>query len=220
MDSSTTRISDLPDPNQQQQIIQSTQQNQITDNGNTNYTPINIHPNPYGISEKNPIMPNPEFTPPSVNNKPSVNMEGMQNMQNMDNIPQQHLPSRDIPSDTQVYTQDPQIQPNFVPPSDKDYFLEDFDKYEKGFQIEEKKEKKKDTFDTIMSHIQIPVLLSIMFYMFNTSIFKTFFLFYIPYKYKFDSDGNLNKTGYLYLSIIFGISYYLINFLINYISDM
>jgi hypothetical protein len=214
MDSSTTRISDLPDPNQQQQIIQSSQQNQITDNGNTNYTPINIHPNPYGISDKNPIMPNPEFTPPSVANKPSVNMEGMQNM------PQQHLPSRDIPSDTQVYTQDPQIQPNFVPPSDKDYFLEDFDKYEKGFQIEEKKEKKKDTFDTIMSHIQIPVLLSIMFYMFNTSIFKTFFLFYIPYKYKFDSDGNLNKTGYLYLSIIFGISYYLINFLINYISDM
>ena len=223
MESSSTRISDLPDTNQQNQItqsIQSNKSNQLTDSSNTNYTPINVHPNPYGISDQNPIMPNPEFTPPSMNNKPSVNVENMQNMGNMENLPQQSLPSRDIPSDTNVYTQDPQVKPNFVPPSDKDYFLEDFDKYEKGFHIEEKKEKKKDKFDTIMSHIQVPVLLTFMFYMFNTSIFKTFLLFYIPYKYKFDDDGNLNKSGYLYLSIAFGISYYIINFLINYISEM
>lgn len=226
MESSSTRISDLPDSNQQNQIsqtnqgIQSNQSNQLTDTNNTNYTPINLHPNPYGISDQNPIMPNPEFNAPSVNNKPSVNLEAMQNMEAMQHLPQQTLPSRDIPSETNVYTQDPQVKPNFIPPSDKDYFLEDFDKYEKGFQIEEKIVQKKDKFDIIMSHIQIPILLAFMFYMFNTSIFKTFLLFYIPYKYKFDNDGNLNKSGYLYLSIAFGISYYIINFLINYISDM
>ena len=159
-------------------------------------------------------MPNPEFTEPSVNNKPSINLESMQNM------PQQQLPSRDIPADTNVYTQDPQVNPNFMPPSDKDYFLEDFDKYEKGFKIEEKKEIKKDMFDTIMSHIQVPILLAILFYIFNTGTIKILLLCYIPYKYIYDSDANLNNKGYLLLSIMFGITYYIIDFFIHYISNM
>lgn len=224
MESSTTRISDLPDNNNahfsnqpmiqsNQPMIQSNQTNELTE-GNTNYTPINIHPNPYGISDKNPIMPNPEFHAPSTSNKPSVNFESMQD------VPQQQLPSRDIPAETNMYTQDPQITPNFIPPSKKDYFLEDFDKYEKGFKIEENKEIKKDTFDTIMSHIQIPILLSIMFYMFNTGTVKILLLCYIPYKYIYDMDGNLNNKGYLILSILFGISYYIVDFFINYISNM
>ena len=227
MNSSTTRISDLPDNNNphfnnqstastsySNQPIHSNKTNELTGDINTNYTPINIHPNPYGISEKNPIMPNPEFTEPSVNNKPSINLESMQNM------PQQQLPSRDIPADTNVYTQDPQVNPNFMPPSDKDYFLEDFDKYEKGFKIEEKKEIKKDMFDTIMSHIQVPVLLAILFYIFNTGTIKILLLCYIPYKYIYDTDANLNNKGYLLLSIMFGITYYIIDFFIHYISNM
>ena len=208
-----TRISDLPDMNSQQSIVNSNQINQLTESSvNTNYKPINVHPNPYGISDKNPIMPNPEFTPPSVNNKPTIN-------ENYD-MPRQELPSRDIPADPSVLSMDPQITPNYIPPSDKEDFLEDFDTYEKGFKIEENKEKKKDLFDTIMGQVQVPALLAVMFYIFNTAIIKKLLFIYIPYKYIYDSDGNLNKTGYMGLSVAFGASYYLVDNLINYIGSM
>ena len=51
-----TRISDLPDQNNSVQNSISEQSTQPQ----TNYTPINIHPNPYGISGQNPIITNQE----------------------------------------------------------------------------------------------------------------------------------------------------------------
>jgi hypothetical protein len=213
-----TRISDLPD-NMGATMPPPTQTNSLSEGTDTHYTPINIHPNPYGISDQNPIMPNPEFTPPSVNNKPSINNNNG-NQQGYDIPPPQQLPSRDIPSDPSVLSMDPHITPNYIPPTQKEDFLEDFETYEKGFVKEEKEEQKKDLFDIIMSHIQIPALLSVMFYLFNTAIFKHLLLFYIPYKYIYDSDGNLGKTGYIILSVAFGISYYLVDLSINYIGSM
>ena len=52
----TTRISDLPE-NVTMQINKPN--NLIDSEQSTNYIPINVHPNPYGISAQNPIMPNP-----------------------------------------------------------------------------------------------------------------------------------------------------------------
>jgi len=135
-------------------------------------------------------------------------------------MPRQELPSRDIPADPSVLSMDPQITPNYIPPSDKEDFLEDFDTYEKGFKIEENQEKKKDLFDTIMGQVQVPALLAVMFYIFNTAIIKKLLFIYIPYKYIYDSDGNLNKTGYMGLSVAFGASYYLVDHLISYIGSM
>ena len=61
MENTTTRISDLPDPNsqhmqqQQSQYMNQSQPTKLTEMPN-NYTPINVHPNPYGVSDQNPIM--------------------------------------------------------------------------------------------------------------------------------------------------------------------
>ena len=59
----TTRISDLPEnitvqmPTYNPNINQS---NNMNMDSATNYMPINVHPNPYGISAQNPIMPIPQ----------------------------------------------------------------------------------------------------------------------------------------------------------------
>ena len=70
-----TRISDLPEQgimNSQQgssmnynQMAPMSQPTNISNNRGmtgeaTNYVPINVHPNPYGISAQNPIMPPPQ----------------------------------------------------------------------------------------------------------------------------------------------------------------
>ena len=203
----TTRISDLP---QKAQAF-SNETNTLKQSDNTtNYTPLNIHPNPYGISEKNPIMPNPEFEEPLT--KKEINQE-------IENIPHQAMPSRDIPNDTNIYTQDPSITPNYIPPSHTKDFLPDFEEYENELLLQEKEDEKKDNFDFTMSRIQIPLLLAVLFYFFNTHFIRNLLLKFIPMDLIY-SDGNLNKLGTSYLSICFGISYFLIDYIINFLGNM
>ena len=90
-----TRILDLPE-----NITMQVYDNSIRSNGvDTSYKPIDIHPNPYG------------HPPPSVQSIPTPSQ-----MQNILPNNQQTLPSRDIPMTTTNIVQDPQIQPNYIPP--------------------------------------------------------------------------------------------------------
>ena len=67
MENTITRIADLPNSmnnSQQQQQpniqIQPTHQLSKPSELPNNYVPINVHPNPYGVSDQNPIMSPPE----------------------------------------------------------------------------------------------------------------------------------------------------------------
>lgn len=205
----TTLISDLPDKAQGF----SNQVNELKESNNTNYTPLNIHPNPYGISDKNPILPNPEFQQkPNSNN---INTDSS----DVNNLPHQPMPSRDIPIDTNVYVQDPSVQPNYIPPSNKADFLDDFEEYENDLLQQENVEKNKDNFDFIMGKIQIPALLCVLFYFFNTFFVRNLLVKPIPVDLIY-SDGNLNKYGLMYISICFGLAYFIIDNTINYIGNI
>ena len=61
MENTTTRISELPNSMNNSQYQQSTNQSQPMNPSKpsempTNYVPINVHTNPYGVSDQNPIM--------------------------------------------------------------------------------------------------------------------------------------------------------------------
>jgi hypothetical protein len=85
----TTRISDLPENitmqisnnnnMQQNMMINGGGEKKFDPNINTNYVPINVHPNPYGISEQNPIMPLPQHQQPP-------NVQQMQQMQQLEQL--------------------------------------------------------------------------------------------------------------------------------------
>lgn len=139
---STTRISDLPE----NISIQSINTRQPPSNeAPPAYTQMNVHPNPYGISNQGAVMPPPQHTSgqygtgqqyampqqqPQYQMGQPPNM-GQQNMgrQQIDatqynaylppssstNEPQVRLPSRDIPMETSSYMQDEEIQPNYIP---------------------------------------------------------------------------------------------------------
>ena len=205
----TTPISELPTNNISMNF--SDQSNEIKES-TTNYTPLNIHPNPYGISDKNPILPNPEIQPPT--DKPNMNQEDYAN------IPHQPMLSRDIPAETHTFQQDPAITPNYIPPSTKEDFLKDYHVYEQEILEQEKKDNQLDTFDYIMKQIQIPILISVLFYIFSNTKYTTLLLLPLPYSFKYNSDGNLNTNAYLVLSLIFGFTYYILDLLINYIGSV
>ncbi len=123
------------------------------------------------------------------------------------------LPSRDIPKNTDVITQDPYIQPNYIPPPQiRDYINED----ETGERIIEnynRDMKNTNNLDDMYNEIQTPLLLAVLFFLFQLPFFKKLLLSYVPAL--FLKDGNYNINGYIFMSILFGLIYYVINKMIN-----
>jgi hypothetical protein len=205
----TTRISDLPDsaPNYTPTIpaaVETRQQN--SEAMPTNYVPINVHPNPYGISTQNPIPPTasqraPPLPPHYLSEEQKHQIQGMQ---------QQRLPSRDIPRETLEYTQDEEIQANYIPKRavSKDYVREYEDMTERNLREYEGKKKAMNSANEFTDRMQIPVLIAILYLIFqlpivNTMIFKKFSWFAI-----YDLDGNFNFYGLLLKSVLFGGVFY------------
>jgi hypothetical protein len=249
MENSITRIADLPDTMSGQSnvtysvnIPQNTNNNpqmsnirQTDDNGlPTNYIPINVHPNPYGISAQNPIMPNPQQTTGQQQGQgqyqqmnyigqPSQSQQFMshEHQSQIQQIQQQRLPSRDIPRDTTGYIQDEQIQPNYIPKStvQNDYVREYEDTTEKNMREYEQKKRKENRLDMIFTELQTPILIAILFFVFqmpiiNTMIFKKFSFLSI-----YNMDGNFNFYGLLLKSLLFASFFYSITKATKFISE-
>jgi hypothetical protein len=130
------------------------------------------------------------------------------------------LPSRDIPRSTEQITHDPQVQPNYIqPPSNVDYI-----KNEKNSTPEEivekyiKTEHIENSLDSIYDEMQAPLLLIVLYFIFQLPIFKKNLFYYIPFL--FAKDGNINLNGLAFMSILYGFSYYFINKMILKINHI
>jgi len=134
------------------------------------------------------------------------------------------LPSRDIPRTTEAITNDAQIQPNFIPQPNPGQMQEDYiQKMQQMNQstneiIEEhnKKANFSSSLDNLYDEIQTPLLLAILFFIFQLPIFKKYLFLYIPFL--FFNDGNYNIKGYLTISVLFGCIYYFCNKVLNIVN--
>ena len=135
--------------------ISSMKQRQISDE-QVNYQPINVHPNPYGISDHNPIQgsektnqPNiqvEQIQPPIQDTRLQPNTLPEEFRNQIQNQAPQNLPSRDIPMNTQNYQIDANVQPNHIPEVklQNDFVKKHYDMTEKNLQeYEQRKEKTK-----------------------------------------------------------------------------
>ena len=134
------------------------------------------------------------------------------------------LPSRDIPRTTEAITNDAQIQPNFIPQPNPTQMQEDYiQKMQQSNQsmneiIDEhnKKANFSSSLDNLYDEIQTPLLLTILFFIFQLPIFKKYLFLYVPFL--FFNDGNYNIKGYLTISILFGCIYYFCNKILNVVN--
>lgn len=119
------------------------------------------------------------------------------------------LPSRDIPMNTSGISVDPQVVPNYVPPHtpNQDYIRnyeqtsDIVDNYNRGKQMN-------DSLDDLYNEIQTPLLLAVLYFLFQLPFFRKFLYNYIPFL--FSTDGNYNLNGYLFTSCLFGLLFYLL----------
>jgi hypothetical protein len=124
------------------------------------------------------------------------------------------LPSRDIAMTTNNIMQDPHVQPNYIPPPPPSQSqMLDYTQANEGPDdiVENYNSNKKysDSLDDMYSEIQTPLLIAALYFLFQLPFFRKYLLSYFPVL--FSMDGNLNINGFLFMSALFGIMFYLLN---------
>lgn len=128
------------------------------------------------------------------------------------------LPSRDIPQSTNPLVQDKQIQPNYIPEDNQEDYIQNDTTVNQIIAENKKEEDTNNYYENIYQELQYPILVGVMFFLFQLPSFQKYLYNFIPLLFK--SDGNLNVYGYLFNSFLFGFLYYVIekilkNFLNN-----
>jgi hypothetical protein len=130
------------------------------------------------------------------------------------------LPSRDVPRMPQQYSQDPRIKPNYVPPvePEKSDYIGDHDSMQSMIDKNKKKELQNERLESIYDEVQIPIFVMILYLIFQLPIFQRFLKAHLPAL--FGGDGNPKLAGYLFKTIMFGITFYIIQKGAHYLSHM
>ena len=209
-----THISDLPDIHNQSQM----KSNNIELALPNSYIPLKIHPNPYGNSINNQssmVQPPIHF---NDHKEQYINHLSQEQKTMLDNTPYNRLPSRDIQIDTSQYLHDEQVQNNYIPQSNKnnDYVRE----HEENSENYRKDKQKIRLIDSIFTEIQIPLFISIIYFIFQMPFINNIFIKYFSFLNIYNQDGNINFKGLVFKSLIFGTFYYFVIEISKYISEL
>ncbi len=124
------------------------------------------------------------------------------------------IPSRDIPTNTSSIHIDEQVKPNYIaePKQNEDYIKN----YEEE-HLESRKETQKYDFDYIIEELYLPIIVGLLFCLFQIPYVKQLMQNNLAFLYK--GDGNLKVSGYFITSILFGTLYYVILKVLDLINN-
>lgn len=219
MSNNVTRIMDLPENVTLANTLPSIPSVNVTKKDgtiqNTMYQTIDSHPNPYG------------HPPPSVPSYPTPSFQQGQGPPPIQPNQTQYLPPRDMPMDTTQYTNDEQIQANYIPPiplenvNTTNEFMRRYEeeKY-KEIQTHQEKKHKKSKKKEIIEQSQIPIFVAVLFFLFNMPLVNSMIFKRLSFLNIYDSDGHFNTYGLFLKSATFGLMYYAFSFLIDWLADI
>jgi len=184
---------------------------------------ISISAQEFGVSSAANGNPGPTAGPPS--GAPSMSLDQSTINQIVNGLQQAtlagatHLPSRDIPMTTSRLSTDPQTMPNYVPPpAPQSDYIQQHNTQQTADMIESYNRSKQmnNHLDDMYNEIQVPVLLAVLFFLFQLPIFKKFLNTYLPFL--FSNDGNYNLNGFAFTSVLFGMLFHFLNKCTTYFS--
>ena len=127
------------------------------------------------------------------------------------------LPSRDIPMDPVKVANDVQSQPNYIPPPQ---FQEDYIKNSitpQNLLATNSKQTKYDAnFEKIYGELQLPLIIALLFFLFQLPIVKQYNKKMLPFLFK--TDGNPTLYGYIANSVLFASMIYVLLKLVAYLT--
>jgi hypothetical protein len=127
------------------------------------------------------------------------------------------LPSRDIPMEPLKVANDVQSQPNYIPPP---LFQEDYIKNsitpQNLVDTNIKQIKSGAYFDKLYGELQLPIIIALLFFLFQLPLVKQYNKKLLPFLFK--SDGNPNLYGYIANSVLFASMIYVLLKLVAYLA--
>ena len=116
------------------------------------------------------------------------------------------LPGRDIPMATEELTKDIQTKPNYIPAEQNFNYINQSESNQDIINEYNDNVKKTNSLDELYDEMQIPLLLGVLYFIFQLPIIRKTLNSYIPVL--FNVDGNMNINGYMFKSVLFGGLYY------------
>lgn len=130
------------------------------------------------------------------------------------------LPSRDIPMVSSQVAMDGEARVNYVPkppPGQPDY-IGNTQTADEIIAHSNKIKSREDTMDSIYEELQTPLLIGIMFFVFMIPSVRAFMFKSFPMLLQ--TDGNPTLGGYVYVAVLFGLIYYVLNKLMYHFSQV
>lgn len=210
MESSSTRISDLPE-----NITMSVFPNgggggndRGVDMASASYRQMNPHQNPYMQGQQHDALPPPAFKgrnalPPQPL-PPSYDFD----QGHLGNSPQFPLPPKDIPIDTSGFRDETAI-PNYVPRSSgMDNFVAEQEERLRAMKQSEAMRRSIDQKFDWVAELQVPIIVAILYFVFQSEFVATIMSRYLQFANLFTETGMLNARGIAVKSIAFAAIYY------------
>jgi hypothetical protein len=160
-------------------------------------------------------------TQPQMPPTPNIMNEMISGLQRASASGMTNLPSRDIPMTTSNMMNDAQIKPNFIPnpqaqaqqinqygprPMPSNNYIEE---HETDITSEEKYRKSQSensSAENIYKLMQVPIIVGILYFVFQLPVTRKYVLKFIPSV--FNSDGNYNISGLIFMSSLFASSFF------------
>jgi hypothetical protein len=127
------------------------------------------------------------------------------------------LPSRDIPSDPTIVANDVQTKPNFIPETSHHDYISNMQTPGDLIQQNDRLQMNTDTLDVFYNEFQLPILLAILYFMFQLPVFRKTTKTFFPSL--FGNDANPNFYGYIFNSVLFASTTYSLTKAINHASQ-
>ncbi len=127
------------------------------------------------------------------------------------------LPSRHIPMETNHVTQDQQIKPNYIPEPVKRNYIEEEETVNSAIKENFSNQKTTDRLDQLYEEIQLPVLIMLLFFIFQMPFVQMKLKTTLPSL--FMKDGNPTLSGYLFKTVMFGLGFYALQKASVYLSE-
>ena len=140
------------------------------------------------------------------------------------------IPTRDIPMNPNSFTHDDQARPNYVPPyeggggagagagagGERDYIRE-HTSMENIVRANARQSNQLDSLEAIYYDLQMPILLGVLYFIFQMPVFRAQLLHFLPSL--FGEDGNFKMIGLIATSSMFASSFFVIMKIFNKLGE-
>lgn len=137
------------------------------------------------------------------------------------------IPTRDIPMNPNGYTHDDQARPNYVPQPQPQQqggggggggdYIKDHASMESIVRANARQSNQIDTIEAIYYDLQMPILIGVLYFIFQMPVFRAQLLHFLPSL--FGEDGNFKIVGLTATSAMFAGTFFVIMKVFNKLGE-